>query len=212
MSEKLSCLEGAVVEKLNAMASKVHRTEAQCQRIATRVDARQHDPKRHFMYKRRPTSPNVYTVPTCLVPEGSPHRSAVHKRAVQFSHPTIESDSAIIAPTDGEEEENDENESSIVLTTSINKNAARHNKEGGNNVEGTSKEVVSTTSHPSATSEETLQDIINSYDCLLYTSDAADEEDSVDLGGRRIIKNKKINYRNKKRTWEIKCSVILKAE
>src|SRR5665648_1229898 len=25
-------------------------------------------------------------------------------------------------------------------------------------------------------------------DCLLYTSDAADEEDSVDLGGRRIIK------------------------
>src|SRR5664280_2184887 len=27
-----------------------------------------------------------------------------------------------------------------------------------------------------------------SYDCLLYTSDAADEEDSVDLGGRRIIK------------------------
>ena len=26
--------------------------------------------------------------------------------------------------------------------------------------------------------------------CLLYTSDAADEEDSVDLGGRRIIKLK----------------------
>ena len=33
----------------------------------------------------------------------------------------------------------------------------------------------------------------NPYDCLLYTSDAADEEDSVDLGGRRIIKKKK-NY------------------
>ena len=31
--------------------------------------------------------------------------------------------------------------------------------------------------------------------CLLYTSDAADEEDSVDLGGRRIIKKTK-----KKRT------------
>ena len=31
--------------------------------------------------------------------------------------------------------------------------------------------------------------------CLLYTSDAADEEDSVDLGGRRIIKKntKEIN-------------------
>ena len=27
--------------------------------------------------------------------------------------------------------------------------------------------------------------------CLLYTSDAADEEDSVDLGGRRHIKKKK---------------------
>ena len=31
--------------------------------------------------------------------------------------------------------------------------------------------------------------------CLLYTSDAADEEDSVDLGGRRIIKK---NYKTKK--------------
>ena len=29
------------------------------------------------------------------------------------------------------------------------------------------------------------------YFCLLYTSDAADEEDSVDLGGRRIIKQNK---------------------
>ena len=27
--------------------------------------------------------------------------------------------------------------------------------------------------------------------CLLYTSDAADEEDSVDLGGRRRLKKKK---------------------
>eukprot|EP00658_Telonema_sp_P-2_P009323 TRINITY_DN13496_c0_g1_i2.p1 TRINITY_DN13496_c0_g1~~TRINITY_DN13496_c0_g1_i2.p1 ORF type:complete len:179 (-),score=36.83 TRINITY_DN13496_c0_g1_i2:61-597(-) len=34
--------------------------------------------------------------------------------------------------------------------------------------------------------------------CLLYTSDAADEEDSVDLGGRRIIKKKK---RYKKWRW-----------
>ena len=29
-------------------------------------------------------------------------------------------------------------------------------------------------------------------DCLLYTSDAADERSSVDLGGRRIINKKKI--------------------
>ena len=28
--------------------------------------------------------------------------------------------------------------------------------------------------------------------CLLYTSDAADERSSVDLGGRRIIKKKHI--------------------
>eukprot|EP00656_Telonema_subtile_P007211 TRINITY_DN13382_c0_g1_i2.p1 TRINITY_DN13382_c0_g1~~TRINITY_DN13382_c0_g1_i2.p1 ORF type:complete len:101 (+),score=0.51 TRINITY_DN13382_c0_g1_i2:156-458(+) len=42
-----------------------------------------------------------------------------------------------------------------------------------------------------------LQKINNIADpkrCLLYTSDAADEEDSVDLGGRRIIKKKK-NYK-----------------
>ena len=29
------------------------------------------------------------------------------------------------------------------------------------------------------------------FSCLLYTSDAADERSSVDLGGRRIIKKKK---------------------
>ena len=32
--------------------------------------------------------------------------------------------------------------------------------------------------------------------CLLYTSDAADERSSVDLGGRRII-NKKKNTKKK---------------
>ena len=31
------------------------------------------------------------------------------------------------------------------------------------------------------------------YGCLLYTSDAADERSSVDLGGRRIIKKKNNN-------------------
>ena len=38
--------------------------------------------------------------------------------------------------------------------------------------------------------------------CLLYTSDAADERSSVDLGGRRIIqkKKKKINYTTQKIT------------
>ena len=33
--------------------------------------------------------------------------------------------------------------------------------------------------------------LIRSQDCLLYTSDAADERSRVDLGGRRIIKKKK---------------------
>ena len=34
--------------------------------------------------------------------------------------------------------------------------------------------------------------------CLLYTSDAADERSSVDLGGRRIIKKKKLKIKKKK--------------
>ena len=33
--------------------------------------------------------------------------------------------------------------------------------------------------------------VANIKSCLLYTSDAADERSSVDLGGRRIIKKKK---------------------
>ena len=33
--------------------------------------------------------------------------------------------------------------------------------------------------------------------CLLYTSDAADERSSVDLGGRRIIQKKKKQKMNK---------------
>eukprot|EP00658_Telonema_sp_P-2_P060436 TRINITY_DN4934_c0_g1_i5.p1 TRINITY_DN4934_c0_g1~~TRINITY_DN4934_c0_g1_i5.p1 ORF type:complete len:774 (-),score=160.23 TRINITY_DN4934_c0_g1_i5:79-2400(-) len=36
-----------------------------------------------------------------------------------------------------------------------------------------------------------FENLANYRACLLYTSDAADEEDSVDLGGRRIIKKKK---------------------
>eukprot|EP00658_Telonema_sp_P-2_P001956 TRINITY_DN1072_c0_g1_i1.p1 TRINITY_DN1072_c0_g1~~TRINITY_DN1072_c0_g1_i1.p1 ORF type:complete len:142 (-),score=46.89 TRINITY_DN1072_c0_g1_i1:91-471(-) len=42
------------------------------------------------------------------------------------------------------------------------------------------------------------EDDLELHSCLLYTSDAADEEDSVDLGGRRIIKKKK-----KKRKYEV---------
>ena len=41
--------------------------------------------------------------------------------------------------------------------------------------------------------------------CLLYTSDAADERSSVDLGGRRIIKKKKTKKKKKKtrEIWEV---------
>ena len=39
------------------------------------------------------------------------------------------------------------------------------------------------------------QDVV----CLLYTSDAADERSSVELGGRRIIKKKKKKKKKKKR-------------
>ena len=35
--------------------------------------------------------------------------------------------------------------------------------------------------------------------CLLYTSDAADEEDSVDFGDRRVIKKKNRKRRGNKR-------------
>ena len=39
------------------------------------------------------------------------------------------------------------------------------------------------------------------YSCLLYTSDAADERSSVDLGGRRIIKKKKYRNHSEWRQW-----------
>src|SRR5665648_959297 len=45
--------------------------------------------------------------------------------------------------------------------------------------------------HPVPHDPHRAQGLTGSGGCLLYTSDAADEEDSVDLGGRRIIKKKK---------------------
>ena len=44
---------------------------------------------------------------------------------------------------------------------------------------------------PSGSGKTTLVKLlVGLYSCLLYTSDAADERSSVDLGGRRIIKKK----------------------
>ena len=53
-----------------------------------------------------------------------------------------------------------------------------------------------------ADDSEGKQSYNNLKSCLLYTSDAADERSSVDLGGRRIIKKKKQqrNKRKKKKT------------
>ena len=45
---------------------------------------------------------------------------------------------------------------------------------------------------------EAASPLINT--CLLYTSDAADERSSVDLGGRRIIKKTNTTKKNKKNT------------
>ena len=42
--------------------------------------------------------------------------------------------------------------------------------------------------------EEFIHLLKANKDCLLYTSDAADERSSVDLGGRRIIKKKQYSF------------------
>ena len=53
---------------------------------------------------------------------------------------------------------------------------------------------------PGTMQQRRTQDDGSRWICLLYTSDAADEEDSVDLGGRRIItkNNKKQKKKNTK--------------
>mgnify|MGYP003376991983 CR=1 FL=1 len=45
---------------------------------------------------------------------------------------------------------------------------------------------------------ENAIDAIRRYPCLLYTSDAADERSSVDLGGRRIINKKKSERKSRR--------------
>ena len=49
------------------------------------------------------------------------------------------------------------------------------------------------------------------WDCLLYTSDAADERSSVDLGGRRIIKKKKTGIYGGRRDVYVRVLLILVA-
>ena len=54
---------------------------------------------------------------------------------------------------------------------------------------------------------------ISSYCCLLYTSDAADDMQCVDLGGRRIIKKTKKhnilgNFFKQKTAYEMSASLV----
>ena len=74
------------------------------------------------------------------------------------------------------------------------------------NAEGRSVEVINysvpgySTTHELKEVERALAeeaDLVILQVCLLYTSDAADERSSVDLGGRRIIKKKKIKIKKK---------------
>ena len=51
-------------------------------------------------------------------------------------------------------------------------------------------EDISVGARVKAEGNEDLLDTLQEEGCLLYTSDAADERSSVDLGGRRIIKKK----------------------
>ena len=53
------------------------------------------------------------------------------------------------------------------------------------------KDFISKMSIGLKEANETLYFLKLLFACLLYTSDAADERSSVDLGGRRIIKKKK---------------------
>ena len=55
-------------------------------------------------------------------------------------------------------------------------------------------QMLGITQHPDSLDGKTMEPVmahgIQAMSCLLYTSDAADERSSVDLGGRRIIKKK----------------------
>ena len=65
-----------------------------------------------------------------------------------------------------------------------------------------SSEMIGTGSPADTLNNPSVKTINNYKCCLLYTSDAADERSSVDLGGRRIIKKKKESYNNMTRTVE----------
>ena len=52
---------------------------------------------------------------------------------------------------------------------------------------------------PGSKNQERILENLGAWNCLLYTSDAADDLLCVDLGGRRIIKKKKTSEKRKKK-------------
>ena len=65
-------------------------------------------------------------------------------------------------------------------------------KSQGNVNTASNANVERKTAAANDSNENTNVALTNANVCLLYTSDAADERSSVDLGGRRIIKKKDI--------------------
>ena len=76
----------------------------------------------------------------------------------------------------------------------------RQTQHSGNNSKYPSSKIVGlnicTVNRISSNNPRYIEEIDRT--CLLYTSDAADEEDSVDLGGCRILKKKKKKKTKKK--------------
>ena len=54
----------------------------------------------------------------------------------------------------------------------------------------------------------TSREVLNA--CLLYTSDAADERSSVDLGGRRTLKKKNNKQKKKRKSLKLRSQQITK--
>ena len=67
--------------------------------------------------------------------------------------------------------------------------SCKENPQNEAKTEAKNQSQMNTSQEPSDASGTGSNATMNS-DCLLYTSDAADERSSVDLGGRRIIKKK----------------------
>ena len=180
LAEKLACLEGEVVDRLNSIASRVSRSEGQCQRVAARVDTRQHDPARHFSYRRTPSSPTVYSVPKILLEEGSPGRRSHSKRSVQFAHPSLNEEIAAPAECGGGDTDNAPSSSSVAVQEAVNQ-ANMEISFGEGSV--SNRDASPSTKPPSGTSAETLEDILATYEEELKHANTRLEEVSTKYAG-----------------------------